>query len=398
MNLPAWLTSSNWLRSRAARRYLRNRLCVAASIIVALYLVVALLIMGGMITLEDTESRVAPGNVPALFQPQPLEKRLEDCQFWLDEVGTALKQNDAQAALGELEFGSQRLAGETINDVERLYERGKQLDDVLASYDDLDAASTALPQVQEFERIIEQLFPPPSGWGAITRFLEIYLGTDRQGRSIALRATYSIKVAVQVGFVTALITVILGSLLGGAAAYFGGWVDGLVIWIYTTFSSIPYLVLLVLVAYMFIGTAFDGTLLPVYVAFCSTFWIGPCRVIRGEILKIKELEYVQAATAIGFGRIYIMIRHALPNAVHLMLINFSLIFIGAIKSEVILTFLGLGVKKGPSWGIMITQSGAEVVNGFFSQIAAATAFMFVLVLAINMFSDAMQDILDPKHE
>jgi peptide/nickel transport system permease protein len=80
-----------------------------------------------------------------------------------------------------------------------------------------------------------------------------------------------------------------------------------------------------------------------------------------------------------------------------MLINFSLLFIGAIKSEVILSFLGLGVKKGPSWGIMISQSGPEVTNGFFWQIGAATVFMFVLVLAFNILSDALQDVLDPKH-
>ena len=127
-----------------------------------------------------------------------------------------------------------------------------------------------------------------------------------------------------------------------------------------------------------------------------TFWIGPCRVIRGETLKLRELEYVQAAKAAGFSRPYIMFKHILPNASHLMLINFSLLFIGAIKSEVILSFLGLGVKKGPSWGIMISQARQEVVNGFFWQIGAATAFMFVLVLAFNVFTDALQDALDPK--
>ena len=83
-----------------------------------------------------------------------------------------------------------------------------------------------------------------------------------------------------------------------------------------------------------------------------------------------------AATSIGFGRLYILVKHILPNTAHLMLINFSLLFIGAIKSEVILSFLGLGVKSGPSWGIMISQSKTEVINGFFWQIGTATAFMF----------------------
>jgi len=146
-----------------------------------------------------------------------------------------------------------------------------------------------------------------------------------------------------------------------------------------------------------IGGRLDETLIPVYLAFSLTFWIGPCRVIRGETMKIRELEYIQAATVMGFGRIRILLRHVLPNVAHLMLINFSLLFIGAIKSEVILSYLGLGVRNGPSWGIMISQSGQEVINGFFWQIGTATAFMFVLVLAFNLVSDALQDSLDPKH-
>ncbi|MEM7166155.1 MAG: ABC transporter permease subunit [Planctomycetota bacterium] len=137
--------------------------------------------------------------------------------------------------------------------------------------------------------------------------------------------------------------------------------------------------------------------MPVYTAFCLTFWIGPCRVMRGETLKIKELEYVQAATSIGFGRMYIMMKHVIPNAAHLLFVNFSLVFVGAIKFEVILSFLNLGVKKGPSWGVMINHARPEVNNGFFWQIGTATFLMFGLVLAFNILTDALQDAFDPKH-
>jgi peptide/nickel transport system permease protein len=129
---------------------------------------------------------------------------------------------------------------------------------------------------------------------------------------------------------------------------------------------------------------------------CLTFWIGPCRVIRGETMKLKELEYVQAATAIGFGKPYILLKHIIPNTLHLGFINFSLLFIAAIKFEVVLSFLGLGVKVGPSWGRMIQESTQEVINGFFWQIGTATVFMFFLVLAFNIVSDALQDAFDPK--
>jgi ABC-type dipeptide/oligopeptide/nickel transport system permease subunit len=128
-----------------------------------------------------------------------------------------------------------------------------------------------------------------------------------------------------------------------------------------------------------------------------TFWIGPCRVVRGEALRLKELDYVQAAQAVGSGRWRILFRHIIPNTSHLIFVNFSLLFIGAIKSEVILTFLGLGVKNEPSWGVMIDQSKQEVVNDFFWQIGSATGLMFFLVLAFNIFTDALQDALDPRH-
>ena len=120
----------------------------------------------------------------------------------------------------------------------------------------------------------------------------------------------------------------------------------------------------------------------------------------GALLKplgSARLADLFAATAIGFGRLTILLRHAIPNTVHLMFINFSLLLIGAIKNEVVLSFLGLGVKVGPSWGRMIQESTQQVINGFFWQIGAATAFMFVLVLAFNIVSDALQDAFDPKH-
>jgi peptide/nickel transport system permease protein len=245
----------------------------------------------------------------------------------------------------------------------------------------------------------------------------LLLGTDKQGRSILLRAIWSVRVAMLVGFVTGTVSVVFGTLLGLLAGYFGGWIDHVVNWLYSTFASIPNIVLLIVLSFAFSGGEFDDmlnrwtgglvrtligvpvqeTLIPVFIAFCATYWIGPCRVIRGEALKLRELEYVQAAQVLGYGRMRILLRHMLPNVAHLMLINFSLLFIGAIKSEVILSFLGLGVKKGPSWGIMISQSGQEVINGFYWQIGAATVFMFGLVLAFNVLSDALQDIFDPRH-
>jgi len=249
----------------------------------------------------------------------------------------------------------------------------------------------------ELEPILDEIFPVPDGLRGLVYKFRLMLGTDRQGRSIMLRTLYSAKIAIQVGLITAVLAVLFGSLIGAAAGYFGGWMDHAVIWLYSTFSSIPYLVLLVVLAFMFTGSKLEQTLIPLYFAFCMTFWIGPCRVTRGETLKLRSLDYVQAAQALGASKSRILLKHILPNTAHLMFINFSLLFIGAIKGEVVLTYLGLGLKEGASWGLMISQSKSEVVGGFFWQIGAATFFMFVLVLAFNVLTDALQDAFDPKH-
>lgn len=409
----------NWKQSRAARKFFRSRLSIVALIVISSYLAIASAILvpewyhaargwledgysppkkSGFITLEQTEGRVGTKNMPGFFLQQEPEKRLQHCERLLEIVDRALKKPNPQSALDDIDFGTLNVASLPHEELRTLVDQGWEIFDSLAATPNLNEAPDLLPKLNQLEQVVDQLYPPPTGWNGFLRDFEMCLGTDRQGRSILLRAIYSIKVAVQIGVVTALFAVFFGAILGMAAGFFGGWVDHLVTWLYTTFSSIPNLVLLVLLAYMFTGTDWDGTLIPVYVAFSMTFWIGPCRVLRGETLKIKEMEYVQAATALGCGRIYIMLRHIMPNTAHLLLINFSLLFIGAIKSEVILSFLGLGVKRGPSWGIMISQSGSEVINGFFWQIGAATVFMFGLVLAFNIVSDALQDAFDPRHQ
>lgn len=221
--------------------------------------------------------------------------------------------------------------------------------------------------------------------------LEHLLGTDRQGRDIFIRVLYSTKVAFSVGLVAAVVSVFIGTAMGSLAGYFHGKVDAVIVWLYSTIQSIPYLLLLMAVTYI-AGKGLSG----LYVAFCATYWVGPCRVVRGEVLKLREAEFVQAARALGFGRWRILIRHIVPNTMHVVLVNFALLFIGAIKSEVILSYLGLGVQGEPSWGTMIDQARAELINGFFWQIGGATVAMFVLVLAFNIFADAMQDAFDPK--
>ncbi len=390
--------TGRWLRSRCALRFRRSRAALLASAVIGLYAAAALaILLFGLVSVEETQERVGPSQVPGLGLRATPEKRLESAGFWLEAVEAALRRADPAAALADVRFAEVRVARRTPEELRAAAAGADRLRRDLAAAGELDGRPERLERLAELERAVAALFDPPRGLDGLVYRLRTSLGTDRQGRSIAVRAFYSIAVAVQIGLVTALAAALFGSLLGAAAGFFGGWLDGAVVWLYSTFSAVPHVVLLVLLAYVFSGAALGGTLVPIYAAFSLTFWIAPCRVVRGETLKLRELEYVQAATAAGFGRLRVLLRHVLPNTAHLVLVNSSLLFIGAVKSEVILSFLGLGLRHGSSWGIMISQSRQEVLNGFFWQIGAATAGMFGLVLACSVFTDALQDALDPRH-
>ncbi|MEM7306512.1 MAG: ABC transporter permease [Planctomycetota bacterium] len=387
-----------FLRSRGVRKFRRDRLAMVALTIIASYLTVAVLLLLGLVVDKDeTFERVGPNSLVGFLEEPDIEKRLIYLEFYLDEVYSAADGRNPEAELAAIDlYGRVPVSSDPDELIDRIDPLWETYDELIELYEEDEHTEVAdfEERLAQLEQEAEALYTEPDG---LLGRLALSLGTDRQGRSIFLRALYSIKVAVKIGLVCALVAVILGSILGGAAAFFGGVVDNVIVWLYSTFSAIPSIVLLMVLAAMFLGSKYEGTLVPVYTALCLTYWIAPCRVIRGEVIKLRELEYVQAATAVGYGRGRILLRHILPNTAHLMFINFSLYFIGAIKSEVILSFLNLGVKNEPSWGVMIQQAKQEVISGFFWQIGAATAFMFVLVLAFNILTDALQDAFDPKH-
>lgn len=216
-------------------------------------------------------------------------------------------------------------------------------------------------------------------------------GLDIFGRSVLDKVLHGTRIAMTVGLVASVISVVIGVILGAIAGYFGGKVDDFVVWFFTTVSSIPGILLLMGIAWVL-----ERGLLSVCIAIGSTSWVGLCRVIRAEFMKHKNREYVVAASSLGIGHGSKIFRHILPNVTHQIIINFSLMFQSAIKSEVILSYLGLGVQNQPSWGVMIDDARLELARGVWWQLGAATVFMFVLVLALNLLGDALRDALDPR--
>ncbi len=219
-----------------------------------------------------------------------------------------------------------------------------------------------------------------------------FFGTDIFGRSVLAKTIKGTQSAMSIGLFVATISVILGLTIGAIAGYYGGKVDEFIVWFYTVFSSIPYLMLLISITYI-LGKG----RLAMYLALGLTSWVELCRLIRGEVIRHKNREYVQAASAIGASNFRKLFKHIVPNVFHLVIITFSLQFQNAIKVEVILSFIGLGSSDGiPSWGTMIDDAKLELARDVWWQLAGATIAMFFVVLALNLLGDALRDALDPK--
>ena len=225
-------------------------------------------------------------------------------------------------------------------------------------------------------------------------------GTDIFGLSVLRKTMYGAKTSITVALCASLISLAIGVPLGAIAGYFRGFVDDIIVWVYSTLSSIPYILLVLAFAVVLQNKTIFGVNLrgitTVYLAIGLTSWVGICRLIRGEIIKRKESEYVLAARSYGCSTTRIIFKHLLPNVFHVIIINFSLRFVGFIHAEVILSFLGLGETDRPSWGAMINDARIELSRGFWWQMAAATVAIFFVSLALNIFSDALRDALDPK--
>lgn len=217
------------------------------------------------------------------------------------------------------------------------------------------------------------------------------LGTDGLGRDVLLRLVQGARIALAVGLGTSLIAMPLGVTLGLLAGYFGGRVDDMVVWLYTTISSVPSL-LLILALVMLMG----GGLTAVCIGIGLTTWVGVCRWVRAETLRHRESEHVAAARALGAGPIRILGRHILPNLLPVLVITFTLRFPATVGTEVFLSFLGVGVSGEPSWGTMIAQGRLRLWQGAWWELTFASVAVFGLVLALNLLGEALRDALDPR--
>ena len=217
-------------------------------------------------------------------------------------------------------------------------------------------------------------------------------GADRLGRDVLAKAVKGAQVSILVGVAAAVVATVIGTLLGAVAGFFGGKIGDFLEWVYNVFTAMPSILLIFAFAAVFprgVGS--------VVMILGLAGWTGIYRLVRAEFIKHANRDYVRSAEAIGASNASRMFKHILPNVSHVVLVQLSIHVVGFIKSEVILSYLGLGVGVDQvSWGTMLSEAQSELILGHWWQLAAATTLMAVFVTAFSLMTDALRDALDPK--
>ena len=219
-----------------------------------------------------------------------------------------------------------------------------------------------------------------------------WFGTNLLGQDILQRTLFGTATAFEIGLTVTICSTVLGTILGALSGWYShSWLDEVILWLKGVLDSIPFYLFAAAVAF-----ALQGNPWAMHLAMIITFWTTTARIIRGEVIRLKQREFIEAARAIGLPGLIILFRHILPNTLHVLLVQGSIVFVAAINTEVILSFLGLGIQDGVSWGLMLAESSQEVLAGHFANFVAAGVSLFILLIGFNLLADALQDALDTR--
>lgn len=351
------------LDSMAWRRFRRNPLSVASLVVIGLFIVVA--ILGYLITPDSTPysnqqylelATRKPGSQatflhldPTGEKPAPLLKRMTQGEP-LHYTAIPIKTYRT--------LGDKRSAGDSIY-VEPL------------------AGEPFTVEQSRVAKIEQRTF---------------FLGTDGYGRDVLSMLMIGSRVSLSVGFIAILIALLLGITLGALAAYHGGWVDNLIMWVINVVWSIPTVLLVIAITFA-LGKGFWQ----IFIAVGLTMWVDIARVVRGEVLSLKEKEYVEATRALGFSTFRTIFRHILPSIVGAVVVVAASNFASAILLEAGLSFLGIGIQPPmPSWGMMVKENyGYILLDSAYLALLPGLAIM-IIVLAFMLLANGLRDAMDIK--
>lgn len=356
------------LWSLAWRRLRTDRLALSALAVVAAFLLLLLLSAAGLVA-ADWEREVALSYAPPGFAsaaPSP------------DTGAAAGADADAGASTSGAVAGGGAPTAATPASL---------------PHTGAEAANPFDPLAEDLRALKAQLAAQAPAGGPAALRASLPFGADKWGHDIVKKTIKGAQTSVLVGLAAAVLAVGLGTLFGAVSGYAGGWVDDFFNWFYSVFTAIPSILMILTVA----AVLQQKGVASVVLILGLTGWTGPYRLMRAEYIRHKGREYVLAADAIGASHWRRMALHIFPNVSHVALVQLSILSVGFIKAEVILSFLGFGVPVGVvSWGSMLNEAQGELLLGIWWQLCAATLAMALLVTALSLLADALRDALDPK--
>ena len=246
--------------------------------------------------------------------------------------------------------------------------------------------------------ILTDRLSPPSA--------KYWMGTDNTGRDIFARMIYGGQISLLVGFTAVLLSVTVGTLIGGLAGFFGGWVDSILMRITEAMLSIPQLFLLIVLGKFIgrnidtitiLGKTFSGSVAIVILVIGFTSWMYLARIVRANVLSLKEMDYVSVSRSLGASNLRIFFNHLIPNTMGIIIVSTTLGLAGAILSEAYVSFLGLGIQPPTaSWGNLLTSAQTFISQGSWWMWVFPSIFIVATILSINLVGDGLRDAFDPR--